>query len=86
MFLAFIACGLGVILNSGLTQVNGNIISLIPVVNTMRILENVFKGNVNIEAMIVTNMINIALIWIGIKIGTYIMSRTVWKIIPDSLN
>ena len=42
MFLAFIACGLGVILNSGLTQVNGNIISLIPVVNTMRILENVF--------------------------------------------
>ena len=75
MFLSFIACGLGVTLNSGLMQVNRNIISMIPIVNVMRVLENLFKGNVNIEVIAITNIINIVFIWIGIKIGTHIMNK-----------
>ena len=75
MFLSFIACGLGVTLNSGLMQVNRNIISMIPIVNVMRVLENLFKGNVNIEVVAITNIINIVFIWIGIKIGTHVMNK-----------
>ena len=46
----------------------------IPVVNIIRILENLFKGTVEIEIVIMTNIVNIVLTWLGIKIGTYIIN------------
>ena len=53
---------------------NNHIVLTIPVVNIIRILENLFKGTVEIEIVIMTNIVNIVLTWLGIKIGTYIIN------------
>lgn len=57
-----------------LLQTNEYIVLTIPVVNIIRILENLFKGTVEIEIVIMTNIVNIVLTWLGIKIGTYIIN------------
>ena len=72
MFFAFFTCGIGAVLNSALAQTNEYIVLTIPVVNIIRILENLFKGTV--EIVIMTNIVNIVLTWLGIKIGTYIIN------------
>ena len=75
MFLSFFTCGAGIILNEGIIRTSKNIIPLIPIVNIMNILENLFKGNIHIESFILTNVVNIIFIWIGVKIGTHIMNK-----------
>ena len=74
MFFAFFTCGIGAVLNSALAQTNEYIVLTIPVVNIIRILENLFKGTVEIEIVIMTNIVNIVLTWLGIKIGKYIIN------------
>lgn len=75
MLMSFLISGIGFAINMGLVDSGNFAMAIVPAVNTMYILKELFCGNIKFAFVMVTNILNIIFIFINTKIGSRLMSR-----------